>query len=258
MAQAADAAGGRGGTASRARLLTRAADLTPDGPARDGRLLAAAEAAAGAGAVQLARDLLDRLDAERLDPVSLGRMLSLRALLALFVAEPSGILTGTSVMLRAADLFHGLVPELEQRTLVRAFELALTAEWAMQDATLDELGHRLAAGSAVADGPLSIALDALGAHILRPYEEAVPSMRAVVAMLEEVDDAQLLEIGHFGIAVTMALWDEATCVAILERTARAARDAGSLRVLDTILWLLSLVELVRGDPAASATTPNRS
>lgn len=252
MERAADAAGGRGGTASRARLLARAADLTPDGPPRDSRLLAAAEAAAGAGAAQLALDLLGRLDAERLDQVSLGRVLSLRSLLALFIGDPSGILTGTSVMLRAADLFHGLVPELEQRTLVRAFELALTAEWAMQDATLDELGHRLAAGSAVADGPLSIALDALGAHILRPYEEAVPKMRAVVTMLEDVADAQLLEIGHFGIAVTMALWDEATCVAILERTARAARDAGSLRVLDTILWLLSLVELVRGDPAASA------
>lgn len=252
MESAADAAGGRGGTASRARLLTRAADLTPDGPARDGRLLAAAEAAAGAGAARLALDLLDRLDAERLDPVSLGRMLSLRALLALFVADPRGVTTGASVMLRAAELFHDIVPELEQRTLVRAFELALTAEWAMQDVTLDELGHRLAAGSAVADGPLSIALDALGAHMLRPYEEAVPKMRAVIDMLQEADDAQLLEIGHFGIAVTMALWDEAACVALLERTARAARDAGSLRVLDTVLWLLSLVELVRGDPAASA------
>ena len=33
--------------------------------------------------------------------------------------------------------------------------------------------------------------------------------------------------------------------------ARAARDAGALRVLDTTLWLLSLAELVRGDPRAA-------
>ena len=251
MERAADAAGGRGGTASRARLLARAADLTPEGPARDGRLLAAAEAAAAAGAAQLALELLDRLDAADLDPVSLGRMLSLRALLALFVADPGGILTGSAVMLRAADLFHGLVPQLEQRTLVRAFEMALTAEWAMEGTTLDELGHRLTAGASAADGPLSVALDALGAHILLPYEDAVPKLRSALAMLRAAGDAQLLDIGYFGIAIAMALWDERACVELLERTAHAAREAGMLRVLDTTLWLLSLAELVRGDPAAS-------
>ncbi|KRE30619.1 hypothetical protein ASG80_17535 [Agromyces sp. Soil535] len=252
LERVADAAGGRGGTASRARLLTRAAELTPEGPNRDARLLAAAEAAAAAGAAQLALDLLDRIDAERLDPVSLGRVLSLRTLLALFVADPAGIISGAAVMLRAADLFHGLVPELEQRTLVRAFELALTAEWAMEGTSLTELGHRLAAGAEVAGGPRAIALRALGAHILLPYEEAVPVMREAVTMLGESDDAQLLDLGHFGIALTMALWDERMCVELLERTAHAARDAGLLRDLDTTLWLLGLVELVRGDPAASA------
>ena len=58
--------------------------------------------------------------------MSLGRVLSLRTILALFVADASGIATGAATMLRAAGLFHGLMPELEQRTLVRAFELAPT------------------------------------------------------------------------------------------------------------------------------------
>ncbi len=49
----------------------------------------------------------------------------------------------------------------------------------------------------------------------------------------------------------MALWDERTCVELLERTMRAATEAGNLRVLDTTLWVLGLVELARGDPAAS-------
>ena len=251
LERVADAAGGRGGTASRARLLTQAADLTTAGPGRDARLLAAAEAAATAGAAQLALDLLDRIRIDRIDPVSLGRVLSLRTILALFVADASGITTGAATMLRAAGLFHGLMPELEQRTLVRAFELALTAEWAMEGATLPELGQRLAAGADVTAGPRALALRALAAHILEPYEEAVPVMREAVAMLRESDDAQLLDLGHFGVALTMALWDERTCVELLERTARAARDAGLLRDLDTTLWLLGLVELVRGDPAAS-------
>ena len=75
-------------------------------------------------------------------------------------------------------------------------------------------------------------------------------MREAVAMLRESDDAQLLDLGLFGVALTMALWDERACIELLERTARAARDAGLLRDLDTTLWLLGLVELVRGDPGA--------
>ncbi|WP_448062720.1 AAA family ATPase [Cellulomonas hominis] len=251
MERAADAAGGRGGSASRAQLLARAAELTPAGPVRDARLLAAAEAAAAAGAARLAVELLDRIDPAGLDPVGAGRVLELRVALALFVADPAGITGGAAMMLRVADLFHGVAPGREQRALVRAFELALAAEWSMDDLTLPELGRRLAAGAGVAEGPLSVALHALGAHVLLPYAEAVPVMRAAVEMLCGLDDAELLDIGFLGVALTTALWDERTCVELLQRTARAARAAGLLRVLDTTLWLLSLTELVRGDPAAS-------
>ncbi|MFF2389545.1 AAA family ATPase [Agromyces sp. NPDC058104] len=251
MEQAADAAGGRGGTASRARLLAGAADRTTPGPRRDARLMAAAEAAAGAGAAQLALELLDRIDPATVDPITEGRLLMLRAMLALFVADADGVLSGTANLLRAAELFHGLAPDLEQRALVRAFEVELTAEWAVAGATLPELGERLAAGAEAAEGPRSIALRGLAAHILLPYEEAVPPMRAAVEMLRASDDAQLLDLGYFGVALTMGLWDEQACIELLERTASAARDAGNLRVLDTTLWLLGEVELVRGDPAAS-------
>jgi DNA-binding CsgD family transcriptional regulator len=251
MEKVADSAGDRGGSASRARLLTRAAELTPEGPARDGRLLAAAEAAAAAGAAGLALELLGRLEAERLDPIALGRMLTLKAMLALFVADRDGIVGGTATMLRVADHFHGRAPELEQRALLRAFDLLLTAESAAARVTLPELGQRIADGADVADGPMSLQLRALGAHILQPYDEAVPVMRDAVAMFQEMDDAQLLDLGSVGVALTMALWDERVCVELLERTLVAARDAGALRVVDTTLWLLGLLELVRGDPAAS-------
>ncbi|NTW40848.1 MAG: AAA family ATPase [Cellulomonadaceae bacterium] len=251
LERAADAAGGRGGSASRASLLARAADLTTAGPVRDGRLLAAAEAAAAAGAAQLALDVLDRIDADGLDRIGTGRVLMLRVALSLFRGESAGIAGGAATMLRAADLFHGVAPDLEQRALLRAFELALTAEWAMQDVSLAELGHRLAAGAAVADGMLAIVLRALSAHILLPYEAAVPVMRAAVELLRGLEDTGLLEVGYFPVALTMGLWDERTCVELLERTAGAARAAGQLRVLDTTLWLLSVTELVRGDPAAS-------
>lgn len=256
MERAADAAGGRGGTASRARLLAGAAELTKPGPRRDARLMAAAEAAAAAGAAQLALDLLDRIEQDRadpagLDPVTEGRLLMLRSMLALFVADPDGVRGGTEQLLRAAGLFHGRAPELEQRALLGAFNAELTSESAVRGGVLPELGRRLAAGAEVADGRSSLTLRALGAHILLPYAEAVPIMRAAVAMLLESDDAQLLELGSEAVALTMALWDERTCVELLERTMRVASEAGNLRVLDTTLWVLGLLELVRGDPAAS-------
>ncbi|WP_448003224.1 AAA family ATPase [Agromyces bauzanensis] len=251
MEQVADSAGGRGGSASRAWLLTRAAELTPEGPERDGRLLAAGEAASAAGAAGLALDLLGRLDADRLDPLALGRMLTLRSMLAIFVADHDGIVEGTATMLRVADLSHGRAPELEQRALLRAFDFELTAEWAVRGTTLPQLGRRFAAGADVADGPMSLQLRALSAHVLLPYDEAVPVMRETVAMICDMDDAQLLELGSVGVALTMALWDERTCVELLERTLEAARDAGALTVVETTLWVLGLLELVRGDPAAS-------
>ncbi len=251
MEAVADSAGGRGGTASRARLLVRAADLTPPGPARDARLLAAAEAASVAGAAQLALELLGRLDEDRLDPISLGRVLTLRSLLALFVADHDGIVDGAATMLRVADLVHGLAPEFEQRSLLRAFEGELTAEWAVRDAPLPELGRRMEDAAGVADGPMAVLLRALAAHILQPYETAVPLMREAVELIRAMDDAQLSELGSIGVALTMALWDARTCIELLERALGAAREVGALRTVDTMLWLLSLVELVRGDPAAS-------
>ncbi|PZU41186.1 MAG: helix-turn-helix transcriptional regulator, partial [Microbacterium sp.] len=250
LESAAESAGERGGSASQARLLTRAAELTTGGSLRSGRLLNAAEAAAQAGAVTLALDLIDQIDIDGLDPVSSGRVLQLQALVALFVADREGVVTGAAHMLRAAELFHGAAPELEQRALIRAFEILLVAEWAAQDVTLPELGKRLADGVGVRDGPMSRILRGLSAHILLPYEQAVPLMRDALAALSAMDD-EGFDSGTVGVALTMALWDDRACVELLDRSLRTARDRGRLREVDTTLWLLGLVELVRGDPATS-------
>ena len=67
LERVADRAGRRGGFASRANVLTRAAELTPEGPTRNARLIAAAEAALAAGAAQVGAELIDRLNQETLD-----------------------------------------------------------------------------------------------------------------------------------------------------------------------------------------------
>ncbi len=113
LEQVADLAARKGGSSSRARVLRQASALTPPGPLRYARLVAAAEAALAAGAAQLADTLLDDVDEGELDAVWLGRMIATRASIAVFAADPELTRAGAK-MLRAAELFHDRDPALEQ------------------------------------------------------------------------------------------------------------------------------------------------
>ena len=72
--------------------------------------------------------------------------------------------------------------------------------------------------------------------------------RAVEVLLAIEDDQELLRLGAVGVALTTALWDQPGRDACLQRAAEAARAAGSLQLLDTALWILSLAELTGGTP----------
>lgn len=247
----AETARRRGGLASRANLLARSADLTAAGTLRNARLLSAAEIASEVGAAQLSGQLLDRLDEAWLDGSQRGRIIMVRSMLSMFVADPDGTVRAPADMLRAAAEFHGSAPEREQRALLRAFELSLATELLMQGTNLPELGHRLAAGATLADGLPGVILAALSAHILAPYAEAVPLMRTAMDRLLDLGDTDLPEYGFVGIAIAVALFDSAAGVAYLSRLARIASESGALRDLDVALWVRSLFEIGRGDPAES-------
>jgi DNA-binding CsgD family transcriptional regulator len=247
----ADVAAERGGFASRARVLVQASALTPPGSRRYARLVGAAEAAMAAGTAHLAKDLIDEVDDEALDPVSRGRLLAVAADHALFTAAP-GLTRASADMLAAAELFHGHDPELEQTTLIKAWERALPAERLLAGTTWPELGRRLGAGAGVRDGTAATILRALSALVLLPYREAVPVMREAVEMFDRLQPEELLVYGHSSIALTTALWDDPARRRCLERTVAAARDAGSLQLLDTALWILSSTEIAGGSPRLAA------
>ena len=251
LVDAADTAGERGGLTSRAALLGRAATLSTDHRIRSARYLAAAEAAMESGAAQVALDWIERVDPTLLDEVQRGRMLTVRAGIALFVVDPAGIRTASRDLLAAASAFHGVAPELEQQSLTRAFEYWMTVEWQAEGTSLRELGERLRAGADGRKDPLAITMRALSALILLPYGEAVPFMRQALRVFDAASDTDLPRFGHTCIVFTTALWDERGGAARLRRLARIARATGQLRVLDTLLWILSLFELDRGDPAAA-------
>jgi DNA-binding CsgD family transcriptional regulator len=243
----ADLAAARGGFASRARVLVQAASVTPPGPRRHARLVAAAEAALESGTAQLAKTLVDEIDEEVLDPVSRGRLLALGAEYSLFTAAPT-VTRGSADLLAAASLFHGADPEREQRALIKAWECALPSERLTTGVTWAELGERLRAGADVRAGHAATILRALSALILLPYAEAVPALRAAMDAYAVMEPDDLVTYGHSSVAVATALWDLDARTHCLERLAAAARDAGSLQQLDNALWVLSMTEVIGGTP----------
>ena len=235
--------------ASRANVLTRAAELTPPGQQRNGRLISAAEAALAAGAAQICQGLLDDVDVGLLDPVQLGRIISVRAALALFTGDPTQIVRGCANMLDAATAFHGADAKLEQTALIKAFDYCMPSERLTLGVDLPELGRRLREGADVREGPAATILRALSAHILLPYERAVPLMRdGVDVLLRPQDDIEPLQVATIGVALTTALWDGRSRAACLQAVVDRAREEGSRQVLDTALWILSLAELYGGTP----------
>lgn len=244
-------AAGRGGHLSRARVLARAAELTPAGPARADRQIAAANAAVLAGAAHLATELLDQVDDAVLGPVARGRVLANRAKAGVFVGAHDVVVRATADLLRAAELFRGHDEEREERALLLAFDYALSAEGLSRGATLRELGERLRAGAAGRDGPAGAVLAALGALVLDPFAQAVPALRRGLDGIRGVTGPEAVRYHLAGVALSTALWDVAARREAVARAARTARDAGALRDLDAVLWTGSVAELTGGTPRRS-------
>ncbi|MET0425938.1 MAG: AAA family ATPase [Actinoplanes sp.] len=243
----ADLAAERGGFASRARVLIEASALTPAGGHKYARLVRAAEAALAAGTGQLAKDLLDEIDEELLDPVSRGRLAAVGADYAMFVAAPT-LTRASADMLAAARLFHGHDADREQTSLIKAWDWALAPERLTVGVDWTDLGHRLAEGAQVKDGEAATILRAISAIILLPYREAVPAIRAALDLYDRMEAPSTLKYGHSCIALATALWDVDARHRLLSKWAAAARDAGSLQMLDNALWVLSLAEAMGGTP----------
>ncbi len=250
LERVADAAGRRGGLASRARVLAEASRLTPPGRVKYARLVAAAEAALASGAAQLAKTYLDDVDEDALDAVSRGRLLWTRASISLFTADPA-LMDAGATMLSAAECFHGHDTALEQEALVKAFEYTLPAERLARGLTLSELGARLRKGADLVEGTASTVLRGLSAHLLLPYDDAVPVMRTAMDAILGLDATALLRYGATSVAMTVALWDAEGGRECLQRMAAAARDAGALQLLDTTLWTMSMTELASDSPRSA-------
>ncbi|WP_062430792.1 helix-turn-helix transcriptional regulator [Herbidospora daliensis] len=241
----ADLAARRGGLASRASILTRAAELTPSGPVRNSRLVGAAEAALAVGAVQVAGELLGHVDDATAGPVEHGRAIVVRCALGMFASDVSILPHSAAHLVAAADAFRGHDPERERDALLRAYEACAVTERLMAGITQRELGLRMEAGVA-GGGPEAGILAGFASVVLRPYAEAVPRARAAFDAIMALPDHEMMHMGSVIAALGTFLWDDAGRRSGLARAASAAREAGALQALDTLLWVTSLAELTGG------------
>ena len=247
LERAADLAARRGGALSRASVLARAADLTPPGNLKDGRLLSAAEAALLAGAAQISRQMLEQVSGfSGHDPVLMGRSIMLRSALAIFTSDGPRVLRASADAIEAADLFHGHAPTLEQAALNRAFEFCCTTDRLMTGLTLPALSKRLQRGATHAEGPAVVIGEGMSALLGKSYDQAVPAVRDAVAAMHKLENQDLMHLGTAIAALTTYLWDERGRSELLDRAAAGARDAGALQQLDILLWIIGLSELTGG------------
>ena len=243
----AEIAAGRGGLKSGALLLARAAALTPDPRERSERLISGAEAAIGAGAAVLARQLVSRIDTDTVDRTGRGRIRLVGGLCTVYMGD-SGMRELLAVTLAGADDLREASPDVQQKALVPALNAALVVEHLAIGADLQELAGRMRAASAFDSSGFAVGLKAMADFALEPYDIAFPGMRDAADVFEAMPDASVLDFTLFSVGLCLGIWDCDAAVRFLARAVREGRQRGALREVDAALWTLSAIELSRVNP----------
>ncbi|MEU6154465.1 LuxR C-terminal-related transcriptional regulator [Actinosynnema sp. NPDC047251] len=256
LLRSADRAGARGGYAARTRFLTRAAELTRDGPRRADLLLTAAEAALTAGAPWQAMTLLDTVTAAPMEGSGQGRELLVRAGGLVMLGGEGAFAQGAALCLRAALAFAELAPGTAREAVLETIEHTIRAEHLLTGTTPAEVA-KVARGVLARTGS-STAADLLVRAFVVLVDEghgpAVPHIReAVAALLDPVTpDDQVLRRYLTGASLCLLLWDAHLHRAVVRRAVDIARRTGALWQLDVALYCAAMGEAYLGELGAAA------
>ncbi|MGK2866538.1 MAG: helix-turn-helix transcriptional regulator [Mycobacterium sp.] len=231
----------RGGYTMQAAFLTRAAELSPDARDRALRYLAAAQAYLSAGDGALAEALLD-LATSVLDDAGMHVAVQrLRAAISVFFSRHKD---APAILLEAATRVEPTDVSLVRQILFDAMQAAIVARQYVAGTTLDEVAHAVLDAARDPRRPPSgndLLLDGFATRIATGYAEAVPLLRAAVAMLFTDEAAAHVDIPStiLGWFAADDVWDEQGRRAMFERAQTIERRQGALGAMRITLAGLS-------------------
>jgi DNA-binding CsgD family transcriptional regulator len=245
----------RGGYSTLARLLERAALLTPDPPLRAARLLRAAEAELSAGAVDRAGTLLAQATPRLRGPMTRGAAIRLEGRIQLALGRGA---EAAATLIRAARELQPIDPRAARDSVLTAVEAVLYAGWSTHGPLLQEIAQAAADLPAVEGGEVStldLLVEAFGCRASAGYTAAVPALRrAVDAFLAEDMDADVvLQRSLLAIIAAADLADVGTADELATRWVRLARATGALTTLPLALAIRgAFADVPRGRLADAA------
>ena len=233
LERSAGRAKARGGQAAAAAFLQRAVALTGDPARRADRALAAAQASLGAGAFDVARELLATAEAGPLDELGRARIDLLRAEIV-FAQRRGG--DAPLLLLQAARKLAPLDVRLSRNTYLDAWGAALFAgHLASAGGGLLDVSRAAATAPDPADRalPCDLLLDGLALIFTEGTRVAAPILRRAVAAFasSEVSVEEVLRWGWLAARAATWLWDYDSNLEIPTRAVQLARDSGALEVL---------------------------
>jgi DNA-binding CsgD family transcriptional regulator len=239
LERSADRARRRGGWASGAVFLERAAELTPDRGRRAQRLLEAAETRLVAGEAAVAQMLLERAAPQLGDPLARAKA---RRLEGLTLNAQGRLPEATSVLLDAAQMIEPFDTHLARDTLLEAF---LAAQFSGQSEAVTAgvlLAVRSVPKVATAQATLAdLLLDGFAAVGERRYEEGATLLRRAIAPMVSAQALPEEALQHF-MAVSMVeslLYDESAWDELEHRWVEELRGRGALAALVVALVALA-------------------
>jgi DNA-binding CsgD family transcriptional regulator len=254
LERSADRARSRGGWASGAVFLERAAELTPDRGRRAQRLLEAAETRLVAGEPAVAQMLLERAAPHLADPLARARA---RRLEGLTLSAAGQLPEATLVLLDAAQMIEPFDTHLARDTLLEAF-LAAQVSGQSEMMTASVL---LAVRSApkVADAQASLTdllLDGFAAVGERDYAAGAELLRRAIAPMISAQALPEEALRHF-MAMSMVeflLYDESAWDELEHRWVDELRGRGALAALVVALVSLATHQITEGRFADAEVT----
>jgi DNA-binding CsgD family transcriptional regulator len=254
LEDSADRARRRGGWASGATFLERAARLTPDQGRRAQRLLQAGEARLMAGQIPAARVLVKQAAPCLADPLARGHARRLEGLILFRAGE---LAEAPPVLLDAAQLIAPYDPRLARDTLREALDtVQLSGGSSCGPAEVLRAARLMpkVEGSEIAIGDLL--LDGFSALAEGRDEAGVDLLRRALAPLAGVGAFSDEAIGCFETIALAAyqLYDDAALHELTERCLAAARARGAFTMVLPGLVFMAHSQLLAGRFAAAEAT----